>query len=693
MTVGGQKGTETTTQRRDAEGHIVAGSVSYDGVRVAKVVPVDTGSSLEPHRFSGVQSSTVEQSPDGVRMTLVTDNGKFSFPRQEKGWHAENDVSEVPSAAHAQTRGLPTPGLPAAGPAAAASTEAAPAPVAPFIPRETDQGPVPANPSDAAPVKDAPPAEAAQDREHLIALQRQLMNQSVSNADKLKAVHALHDAGVEKFQLKDADGAARTYTIKEESLGNRTMVHVFAGGDDGKNHVVLRGLMDGSGEMHQERDRSGRAVNFAGDYWSQSMAGKTPFAPPTDQAPPRAAQPTPDNSFDPYDLNGRRRAAAPEQGTEAPPTGRPWIPREGDQTTMPGERRSVEATPSGRPWIPREGDQTTAPGERRPVEAAPSGRPWIPREGEPPRRYYPQEGEHRPPYAPYDVPGRQPGVPPEGAPRRPPYQVPSPVTKHDPLLVRSSRQAVKTSIAKFSHMTADNSRFMIRPVQHIPSNTEERARQYHRRLQILRDSCTTWRKKVAGSVALRCVRIATRAGGLRAPLNNLHMGFHIEGNFGNSRFRSGVQLGAYLAKSGIFDVVPLKSVPKLVPGMIKVSNWNFDNPSQSFFSTENLGDIQIIGDGSSVHPDGGRYSDSYVLVPKGYYAGQRPQPYAPQNPSVSAHPHYRPRETYQRPNGQTYQDAPPEYPSAQQNYGSQLYGYPPYGHRHHRYPQYIGFGW
>ena len=262
VTVGGQKGTETTSERRDAEGHVIAGSVSYDGVRVAKVVPVDTGSALEPHRFTGIQSSTVEQTANGVRMTLVTDSGNFSFTKTEKGWHAESDVSQVPLAVRAQTRGLPAPGLPAttdaAQPAPVVPTEAAPAPAAPLIPKDT--APAPVRPSDAAPApQDAPTTEAPVGREQLIALQRQLMDQGVSNADKLKAVHALHDAGVEQFQLKDADGTARTYTIKEEPLGNRTMVHLFAGGDDGKNHIVLRAVMDGSGEMHQERDRSGRA--------------------------------------------------------------------------------------------------------------------------------------------------------------------------------------------------------------------------------------------------------------------------------------------------------------------------------------------------------------------------------------------------------------------------------------------------
>ena len=172
VTVGGQKGIETTSERRNDKGDIVAGSVSYDGVRVAKVVPVDTGSVVEPHRFTGIQSSTVEQTPDGIRMTLVTDKGNYAFTKTEKGWHAESDVSQVPLVERSQTRGLPGPGLPtepstdATKPAAPAQVEAHPPTQTPFIPRDTDQPPGAARPSDGAP--DSAPSAAPEGRDQLL---------------------------------------------------------------------------------------------------------------------------------------------------------------------------------------------------------------------------------------------------------------------------------------------------------------------------------------------------------------------------------------------------------------------------------------------------------------------------------------------------------------------------------------------
>jgi len=110
------------------------------------------------------------------------------------------------------------------------------------------------------------------------------------------------------------------------------------------------------------------------------------------------------------------------------------------------------------------------------------------------------------------------------------------------------------------------------------------------------------------------------AHGPREGMNLMNIGFHIESNNKEGRFRSATQLGAYLSQSGLFEVIPMDKVPKLEPGMIKVSHWNFANRNQSFFSREDLGDMQIIGDGSSVSRDGGRYTNSYILVPKGYYA-------------------------------------------------------------------------
>jgi hypothetical protein len=112
-----------------------------------------------------------------------------------------------------------------------------------------------------------------------------LLNPKASSQEKLKAVEALAKAGADHVTIKDADGTTRNCRIEIENSGKRTMVHLHSVGDDGKEHVVLRGVSNGDGTFSHEKDSKGRDVEFTGSWWSKHMSAKSALAETSDSAP------------------------------------------------------------------------------------------------------------------------------------------------------------------------------------------------------------------------------------------------------------------------------------------------------------------------------------------------------------------------------------------------------------------------
>lgn len=119
---------------------------------------------------------------------------------------------------------------------------------------------------------------AAMAQQKLEQAQRLLTNENMSSADKLRVVNELAQAGITHIQLPDKDGTWREYSIREQGLGDKKMVHLFANDDQGKEHIVLRGLLGKDGSVQQETDRHGRQVNLEGDWWTQHMSTRTAFS-------------------------------------------------------------------------------------------------------------------------------------------------------------------------------------------------------------------------------------------------------------------------------------------------------------------------------------------------------------------------------------------------------------------------------
>jgi hypothetical protein len=89
-------------------------------------------------------------------------------------------------------------------------------------------------------------------------------------------VQELANAGVKQLDLPDSDGGSRTYTIRTGEIGGKTMMHLFANDDQGKERIVLRGVINGSGSFDQEHDNSGSPVGFVGTWWQGHMSGRSP---------------------------------------------------------------------------------------------------------------------------------------------------------------------------------------------------------------------------------------------------------------------------------------------------------------------------------------------------------------------------------------------------------------------------------
>jgi len=87
--------------------------------------------------------------------------------------------------------------------------------------------------------------------------------------DRIKAIYEM--ARNRSKQISFANDS-RKYDIEIEAVPNsaKKMVHLYAKGDDGKEHVVMRGVVNGDGSVQQEQDARGLKVSYGGDRWPQS---------------------------------------------------------------------------------------------------------------------------------------------------------------------------------------------------------------------------------------------------------------------------------------------------------------------------------------------------------------------------------------------------------------------------------------
>jgi hypothetical protein len=635
----GREGTVTEIKTVDANGKFTSGEILYKGVKGAQEVKLDDDKLL---KIDNIRDQKFYFNKTGAHVIFKTDDKTVFLTENGDAMHVDAIVAKADPKAIAQALGE---GVPAGVPVAPAEAARPAAPIAP------DAVPVVRPGADAPAVQRQPdaPVATAQDQaaQWRAQAEQTIANPQVSAQDKLKTINWLADNGVPEIKIPDRDGTLRTYTIKREQIGSRNMVHLFGTDANGQRHVVLRGLLDQSGNVSNERDEKGKFVGLEGDYWKQQMAASSLI------------------------MHGDAAAAAPGQQLDRQPDVRPdtrvprnapsdglrpfGVPEEDwarqQQRGRSDDRRQPPERSFGTPGDDR--NPLDYSGQRNPYVPAPQRAPQAPartpqerqqpRYGSPPEPYYGQQPQPparparplAPSRQPYEAPRpQQPANPARPqAPSRQPYDAPPEVRPYvGPL------QPLVGPIQNFDKQVQSYDKYQGNIYD--PMNTAHRV-QYGRSMetapskianpmQFMHDIVSIG--KQIDSAGMRSGRYTSTghgdcAGAVRKDLEKMNIGFHIESDNNEGRWRSGVQLGAYLAQSGLFEAVPMSKIGKLEPGMIKVSHWNFGNRSQHFFSNEDRGDIQIVGDGSSVPPDGGRYTNSYILVPKGYYAQK--QQYGP----------------------------------------------------------------
>lgn len=118
------------------------------------------------------------------------------------------------------------------------------------------------------PPKAAPADSAQEDRNDAVEL---LSNPHAAAWEKLKAVEVLARQNVETINLNDANGVARTCRVELETLGRKTLIHLFAQDETGHEHPILRGISNGDGTYAHEQNDAGTPVSYIGSWWTSSM--------------------------------------------------------------------------------------------------------------------------------------------------------------------------------------------------------------------------------------------------------------------------------------------------------------------------------------------------------------------------------------------------------------------------------------
>ena len=103
-----------------------------------------------------------------------------------------------------------------------------------------------------------------------------LVNPAASAEEKLKAVEAIGRTGQTSVEIVDKDGTKRNLTIELEKAGARTLVHLYANDDQGKEHVVLRGVKNSNDTWELQQNEQGPVGSY-GTWWAKNMGDRTFF--------------------------------------------------------------------------------------------------------------------------------------------------------------------------------------------------------------------------------------------------------------------------------------------------------------------------------------------------------------------------------------------------------------------------------
>lgn len=134
-----------------------------------------------------------------------------------------------------------------------------------------------------------------------------ILTSNASAEEKIKAVEALGRAGQTSVEIVDKDGSKRNLTIELEKAGARTLVHLYAADEQGKERVVLRGIKNADGSYQQQQTEAGDKVGSYGTWWSKNMGDRSYFSEM------QTARDEPAKTGDSNLFPDKRNAIAPER--------------------------------------------------------------------------------------------------------------------------------------------------------------------------------------------------------------------------------------------------------------------------------------------------------------------------------------------------------------------------------------------
>lgn len=141
-----------------------------------------------------------------------------------------------------------------------------------------------------------------------------LFDPNATAEQKLAAVKDLAAAGISDFDAKDKSGHVHHLRLELEAAGhNRSMVHLFVEGANGREYTALRGISRADGSFEQERDRRGHHVSYEGKGYSHLYD-----RPDAAALPGGVDEPLPAHRPQPA-TNGDERSPAVAEAPQAPP--------------------------------------------------------------------------------------------------------------------------------------------------------------------------------------------------------------------------------------------------------------------------------------------------------------------------------------------------------------------------------------
>lgn len=208
------------------------------------------------------------------------------------------------------------------------------------------------------------PDTRVDERTHAI---RVLENSHPNIQEKLKKVAKLADLGETSVTLVDKNGIQRECRVEMEKIGNpgkeKTLIHLFATDERGKEHVILRGIKTENGDFEQQRDRNGNKVSYIGNWWTTHMNNVSKIGGVED----------PDTAY----RGGDSTQAAAGQQARAPQETAMMAPRNPQEAPQPPQAPAEPRMMA--PANPQEAPQPPAPPEmpRPPIPPVAAG-PEVP---------------------------------------------------------------------------------------------------------------------------------------------------------------------------------------------------------------------------------------------------------------------------------------------------------------------------